>query len=76
MLSCIFFLRWITASTFGRVVNVNADHSGWAVEDMNCLCSLGHLDRGFESHSRYGCLCVCLFCICVVLCVGCGLVTG
>jgi hypothetical protein len=33
-------------------------------------------DRGFESHSRHGCLYVRLFCVCVVLCVGGGLATG
>jgi hypothetical protein len=43
---------------------------------MNCLRSLEHWDRGFESHSRHGCLCVRLFCVCVVLCVGSGLATG
>jgi hypothetical protein len=32
---------------------------------MNCLRSLGRCDRGFESHSRHGCLCVHLFCVCV-----------
>jgi hypothetical protein len=41
---------------------------------MNCFCSLELCDRGFESHSRYGCFyCVRLFCVCVVLCVGRGL---
>jgi hypothetical protein len=37
------------------------------------LRSLERWDREFESHSRYGCLCVRLFCVCVVLCVGSGL---
>jgi hypothetical protein len=31
-------------------------------------------NTGFESHSRHGCLC--LFCVCVVLCIGRGLSTG
>jgi hypothetical protein len=39
---------------------------------MNCLRSLGRLDRGFESHSRHGCL----VCVCVVLCLGSDLATG
>jgi hypothetical protein len=43
---------------------------------MICLRLLGHWDRGFESHSRHGCLCVRLFCACVVPCVGSGLATG
>jgi hypothetical protein len=55
----------------------NADHSGRAVYGMYCLRSLERWDRGFESHSSYGCLyCVRLFCICVVLCVASGPVTG
>jgi ABC-type Fe3+-siderophore transport system permease subunit len=47
--------------------------SQWPRGLMNCLLSLERRDRGFESHSRHGCLCVRLFCICVVLCVGSGL---
>jgi hypothetical protein len=43
---------------------------------MNCLRSLGHWDRGFESHSRHGCLYVLSFCVCVVLCVGSSHATG
>jgi hypothetical protein len=44
---------------------------------MNCLRLLEHWDRGFESHSRHGCMhCVRLFCVCVVLCAGSGLATG
>jgi hypothetical protein len=35
-----------------------ADHSGHAVWGMNHLRPLKHWDRGFESHSRYVCLCV------------------
>jgi hypothetical protein len=30
------------------------------------------LSYGFESYSRHGCLCVLLFCVCAVLCVGSG----
>jgi hypothetical protein len=50
------------------------DHSG----HMNSLRSLERWDRRFESHSRHAWLClyVRLFCVCVVLCVGSGLVTG
>jgi hypothetical protein len=44
---------------------------------MNCLRSLGRRDRVFESRLGRGCLlCVHLFCVCVVLCVGRGLATG
>jgi hypothetical protein len=44
------------------------DHGGRAVQGMNCLRSLERWDRGFESHSRHGCLCMRLFCVFVVLC--------
>jgi hypothetical protein len=56
--------------------SVFADHSGRAVQDMNCLSSLERWDRGFESHSSCGCPCMRLFCVYVVLCVGSGLATG
>jgi hypothetical protein len=43
---------------------------------MNCLPSLGCWDRGFKSHSGHGCLvCVCVYSVCVVLCLGRGLAT-
>jgi hypothetical protein len=43
---------------------------------MYCLRSLGSRDRGFESHTRHGCLvCVCV-CVWVVLCLGRGLATS
>jgi hypothetical protein len=51
-------------------------NSSRAVCRMNCLFSLGRWNRGFESHSRHGCLCVRLFCVCVVLCSDSGLATG
>jgi hypothetical protein len=57
---------------------MSADHSGHAVLGMNCLRSLESWDRVFEPHSRLGCLwdvCVLLFCVCVVMCVGSGLAT-
>jgi hypothetical protein len=43
---------------------------------VNCLRSLEHWDHGFEYHSRHGCLCAHLFCVCAVLCVGSGLAIG
>jgi hypothetical protein len=52
-----------------------ADHSGRAVWSMNCLLSLELWDRGFESLSKHGCLCVLFFCV-YVLCVGSGFATG
>jgi hypothetical protein len=35
---------------------------------MNCLCSPKHWDRGFESHSRHGCLCAFILCLCCPVC--------
>jgi hypothetical protein len=46
----------------------SADHRGRA------LRSLEHWDRGFESHSRHGCLCA--FILFVLSCIGSGLATG
>jgi hypothetical protein len=43
-----------------------ADHSGRAVYDMNCLHPLEHWDRGFKFHSRHGCLFVFILCLCQV----------
>jgi hypothetical protein len=43
---------------------------------MDCLRSLGHCDREFESIWKHGCLWVDLFRVCDVLCVGSGLATG
>jgi hypothetical protein len=56
--------------------NNEADHSGCAKECMNCVRSFECWDRGFESHSRRGCVYMRLFCVCVVLCIGSGLATG
>jgi hypothetical protein len=53
----------------------SADHSGRAVSGINCLLSLERWDRGFEFHLGMD-VCVRLFCVCVVLCEGSGLVTG
>jgi hypothetical protein len=46
-----------------------ADQSGRSVWGMNCLRSLEHYDRRFESHSRHGCLCVCVYSVFVLSCV-------
>jgi hypothetical protein len=43
-------------------------HSQWPrCKGMNCLHLLERWDRGFESHSRHGCLYP-FICVCVVLC--------
>jgi hypothetical protein len=44
---------------------------------MNCLRSLGSWDSWFESHTMHGCLvCVCVYSVCVVLCLGRGHATS
>jgi hypothetical protein len=57
---------------FTQVTEFSADHSGRAVWGINRLRSLERWDRGFESHSRHGCL----YSVCVFLRVGSGLATG
>jgi hypothetical protein len=41
-----------------------AEHSGGAVYGMNRLRLLEHWNRGFEFHSRHGCLSVFILCLC------------
>jgi hypothetical protein len=41
-----------------------ADRSGRAVWGMKFLRSLEHWDCEFESHSRHGCLCAFILCLC------------
>jgi hypothetical protein len=53
-------------------VVVYASHSALQIKDKNCLRLPIHWDRRFESYSRHECLC--LFRVCVVLCVDSGLV--
>jgi hypothetical protein len=77
-LSAASYISWEGSSGVSRskrvilmhVNRVDADHSGRVVYSMNCLRSLERWDRGFESHSRHGCLCA------FILCVGRGLATG
>jgi hypothetical protein len=45
-----------------------ADLSGRAVYGMNCFRSLERWDRRLESHSRDGCLCVFILCLCCYVC--------
>jgi hypothetical protein len=62
--------RWGEGTSFRDLSIVTADYSVRAVWGMNCFRTLQRWDRGFEYHSRYGCLC--LFCVCI----GSGLATG
>jgi hypothetical protein len=60
---------WIYTSTPPKRVAARS-------KGTNCLRSLEHWDRGFESHSRHGCLyCLRLSRGCAVLCLGRGLAT-
>jgi hypothetical protein len=36
---------------------------------MNCLRSLEHWDLGFDFHSRHGCLCEFILCLCCSVCI-------
>jgi hypothetical protein len=36
---------------------------------MNFLCALKDGDRGFESHSRHGCVCACVYSVFGMSCV-------
>jgi hypothetical protein len=58
--SDIWFVRWASCK-IGIIQDRHRPH---------CLRPLERWDRGFESHSRHGCLC--LFCVCI----GSGLTTG
>jgi hypothetical protein len=70
-LKCIYRARTDNTRRFIYVSPADvADHSGREVWGVNCLRSLERWDRGFQSHSRNGCLCA------FVLCVGSGLATG
>jgi hypothetical protein len=44
--------------------NKKIDHSDRAVKSMECLRPLEHWDRGFESHSGYGCMPEYFLCSC------------
>jgi hypothetical protein len=46
------------------------------LRNRNSLRPLEHWDREFETDSRHGRLCMRLFCVCVVACVGSGHATG
>jgi hypothetical protein len=59
---------------FGMTIRTSADNSGRAVLGMNFLRPLERWDRGFEFHSRHGCLCV--YSVFVFSCVGSGLASG
>jgi hypothetical protein len=54
----------LTLFNFISVIRWRADHSGRAVWGMKCLRPLEHWGRGFESHSRHGCLFVFILCLC------------
>jgi hypothetical protein len=45
-------------------LTASTHHSGRAVSGTNCLLSLEHLDHGFQSHSRHGCLIIFFLCLC------------
>jgi hypothetical protein len=49
--------------------DIAAGRSQWPCRlRRDCLRSLGHWDRGFESHSRHECLCAFILCLCCSVC--------
>jgi hypothetical protein len=56
-------------------ITCTADHSGRAFNGMNRLRPLEHLDIGFESNSRHGCLSVCVYSV-FMLWIGRGFESG
>jgi hypothetical protein len=58
----------VSVENIRKVTDYIADHSGRAVWVMNCLRPLEHWDRVFESHSRHGCLCAFILCLCCSVC--------
>jgi hypothetical protein len=74
---CILRMDLTMTSQRILVYNRLASRSQWPCGLRHELSSLSRSwDRGFESQSKHGCLCVRLSCVCVVLCVGSGLATG
>jgi hypothetical protein len=78
-------VAWLYSSPPNCCVEINTsiisirpitDDSGRAVYGINCFRSFGRWGRGFESHSKHGCLCLRSFCDCVVLCASSILTTG
>jgi hypothetical protein len=67
--------RYITTFFIMTTVKTSkAGHSGCAVKGMNCLRPLEHWDCG-SNPTRCMNVCVCLFWVCVLLCVSSGLAT-
>jgi hypothetical protein len=52
-----------------------ADHGGLAVKGMNCF-AYSNFEVMDSNRTRDMNICVCLFCVCAVLCVGSDLYTG
>jgi hypothetical protein len=58
----------ILTEVFAHVVVAKTEHGGRAVSGMNRLRPLERWECGFESHSRHGCLCVFILCLCFSVC--------
>jgi hypothetical protein len=64
-----FGVNWRMILTFTGYVDIDGvGHSGLAAYGMKCLRSLERWDRGFEFHSRHGCLCPIILCLCCSVC--------
>jgi hypothetical protein len=55
---------------FGKCIRVQqfADHGGRAVWGVNRLRPIKHWGCRFEFHSRHGCLCAFILCLCCSVC--------
>jgi hypothetical protein len=47
---------------------ITTGRSQWPRDVRHELSSLERCDRGFESHSRHGCLCAFILCLCCYVC--------
>jgi hypothetical protein len=64
---CPFHLHWLDNSNF-ILLTIRASITVAAVWGMNSFRPLEHWGRGFEFHSRHGCLCAFVLCLCCSLC--------
>jgi hypothetical protein len=58
------FLRNVMHNLFNNTVT---NHSDRAISGMKRFHSLEHWGRGFESHSRHGCLSTFILCLCCIV---------
>jgi hypothetical protein len=62
-----YFPNWEPDALFLLAHSVSPSRN-WRTQFMNRLRPLKHWDRGFQSHSRHGCLCAFILCLCCSVC--------